>query len=246
MSSDNLDLHKDGKDNRYPRGTPRPRGLSRHPRRLLDRYGRQVSAPRTYRVRRISLSPFSFSLVGVGLPTAPVVYPPPPPARMYISMNPGVRTGRGFGRVPVQLRPGASPPSWTCRSTRYHQRLRLKISRRNVVRRSGSAGQMSRSGAASFPAIRCSTIRFFMPNSWSESALAKDQLSPLVDAGVRGFKCFMIESGVEVCIVGTRKGLSTQNVGRTGIPMCLRERFATRHVRTQGMGGSRSPRTNLG
>jgi hypothetical protein len=116
-----------------------------------------------------SLSPFSFSLVGVGLPTAPVV-DPPPPARMYISMNPGVRTGRGFGRVRVQLRPGASPPSWTCRSTRYHQRLRLKISRRNVVRRSGSAGQTSRSGAASSPAIRCSTIRFFMPTSWSESA----------------------------------------------------------------------------
>jgi hypothetical protein len=27
---------------------------------------------------------------------------------------------------------------------------------------------------------------------------AKDQLSRLVDAGVKGFKCFMIDSGVEV------------------------------------------------
>lgn len=28
----------------------------------------------------------------------------------------------------------------------------------------------------------------------------QDQLGPLVDAGVKGFKCFMIESGVEVSI----------------------------------------------
>jgi allantoinase len=27
----------------------------------------------------------------------------------------------------------------------------------------------------------------------------KDHLVPLVEAGVRGFKCIMIESGVEVC-----------------------------------------------
>ena len=25
-------------------------------------------------------------------------------------------------------------------------------------------------------------------------------LKPLVDAGVKGFKCFLIESGVEVCV----------------------------------------------
>jgi len=34
--------------------------------------------------------------------------------------------------------------------------------------------------------------------AWKSLNDLKDHLVPLVEAGVRGFKCFMIESGVEV------------------------------------------------
>jgi hypothetical protein len=60
-----------------------------------------------------------------GAPTARVVCP----AHMYTSTSLGERTGRVFGRAHAPQRLGALPPSWTCRSTRYRQRLRWKILR---------------------------------------------------------------------------------------------------------------------
>jgi allantoinase len=50
----------------------------------------------------------------------------------------------------------------------------------------------------------------------------QDQLGPLVDAGIKGFKCFMIESGVEVRTLLSSLAVSVVMI-RVGIPMCLRK-----------------------
>jgi hypothetical protein len=82
------------------------------------------------------------------------------PVRMCTSMNLGGRIGRASGRALVRLRLGASPPSWTCRSTRSRQRPRWRTLPPNVVRRAFSAGQMLHSGVALSQAIKCAFHSF--------------------------------------------------------------------------------------
>lgn len=52
---------------------------------------------------------------------------------------------------------------------------------------------------------------------------SQGELVKLVDAGVKGFKCFMIESGVEVdlflWLVSLKRPASYSTSGRTGIPV---------------------------
>jgi hypothetical protein len=85
------------------------------------------------------------------LPTLPRVSP----VRMCTSTNLAGQTGRASGRARVRLRPGALPPSWTCRSTRSRRRPRWRTLPPNVVRRVFSAGQTLHSGVALSPAIKC-------------------------------------------------------------------------------------------
>jgi hypothetical protein len=91
--------------------------------------------------------------------------------RMCTSTSLGGRTGRASRRARAPRRPGVSPPSWTCRSTRSPRPLRWRTSRPNAAPRARSAGQTLRSGAASSQAIKCAHF-----NAILHSLVVRDQL----------------------------------------------------------------------
>ena len=61
----------------------------------------------------------------------------------------------------------------------------------------------------------------------------QDHLAPLVQEGVKGFKCFMIESGVDVRVVAKDQLNKTVTL-YTGVPMCHRRGSRPSHEGIRG------------